>query len=61
MRLFTELNAAEQVTIVIIIITHDREVARQCRRRTRILDGALHEVTAGGDTRNVAAFALERG
>ena len=58
MRLFTELNAAEQVTIV---ITHDREVARQCRRRTRILDGALHEVTAGGDTRNVAAFALERG
>ena len=59
MRLFIELNAAEQVTIV--IITHDREVARQCRRRTRILDGALHEVTAGGDTRNVAAFAVERG
>ena len=43
MRLFVDLNAMEKVTIV--IITHDREVARQCRRRTRILDGELHEET----------------
>lgn len=41
MRLFVELNAAERVTMV--IITHDREVARQCRRRVRIRDGTLHE------------------
>ena len=44
MRLFVDLNTAEKVTIV--VITHDREVARQCRRRTRILDGVLHEEAA---------------
>ena len=41
MRLITGLNASEGLTA--IIITHDREVARQCVRRTRILDGVLSE------------------
>ena len=41
MQLFRELNADEQVTVV--IITHDRGVARQCRRRTHVADGVLHE------------------
>ncbi len=47
MRLFVDLNAEEQVTIV--VITHDREVARQCRRRTRMVDGALHEKAQAGE------------
>ena len=47
MRLFVDLNAEEQVTIV--VITHDREVARQCRRRTRMVDGALHEKAPAGE------------
>ena len=41
MQLFKELNANEEVTVV--IITHDRAVARQCRRRTRMVEGVLHE------------------
>ncbi len=48
MRLFAGLNAEEELTA--IIITHDREVARQCARRARILDGVLSE----------AAFPAER-
>ena len=43
MQLFADLNADEQVTVV--IITHDRGVARQCRRRTRMVEGVLHEST----------------
>lgn len=46
MRLFIDLNAEENMTM--IVITHDREVARQCRRRARIVDGALHEERATG-------------
>lgn len=42
MQLFIRLNAEEQLTG--IIITHDREVAQQCARRTRIRDGVLSEV-----------------
>ncbi len=41
MQLFIELNAAERLTAV--IITHDREVAQQCARRVRVLDGVLSE------------------
>ena len=41
MQLFIRLNAEEQLTG--IIITHDREVAQQCARRTRIRDGILSE------------------
>ena len=46
MQLFKELNANEQVTVV--IITHDREVARQCHRRTRMVEGVLHESGPAG-------------
>ena len=41
MALFTRLNDEEKTTIV--IITHDPGVARQCRRRTSLGDGLLHE------------------
>ena len=41
MRLFLELNATDQLTV--IVITHDRAVARQCVRRTRLVDGILKE------------------
>ena len=41
MQLFRELNADERLTVV--IITHDPKIARQCTRRTRILDGVLQE------------------
>ena len=41
MQLLLDLNAAEKITT--IIITHDREVARQCRRRTWLSDGVLYE------------------
>ena len=41
MRLFVRLNAAEGLTA--IIITHDRDVARQCARRVRMADGVLSE------------------
>ena len=59
MRLFTDLNATEQVTIV--VITHDREIARQCRRRTRILDGVLHEETPTGEATQTGDTAPNRG
>ncbi len=39
MRLLAHLNREEGITVV--IITHDPEVSRQCRRRTRIRDGLL--------------------
>ena len=45
MQLFRSLNAEEQLTV--IVITHDPTIARQCRRRTRIHDGVLHEESAG--------------
>ena len=48
MRLFIELNATERLTAV--IITHDREVARQCARRLRVLDGVLSETAKGAGT-----------
>jgi len=41
MDLFVELNREEGTTLV--VITHDREVARRCARRTRIDHGALRE------------------
>ena len=41
MNLFVELNREEGTTLV--VITHDREVARRCARRTRIESGALSE------------------
>lgn len=44
MRLLHELNAQEELTV--IIITHDPAVAQQCPRRTRIEGGVLNEVGA---------------
>ena len=41
MGLFVELNESEQLTAV--IITHDRDIARQCARRMRMCDGMLSE------------------
>ena len=41
MQQLVELNARDGITVV--IITHDRQVARQCRRRTRVVDGVLRE------------------
>lgn len=58
MRLFVDLNAEENITV--IVITHDREVARQCRRRTRILDGELHEETGTGRIMRTGNAAVNR-
>ena len=44
MTLLLQLNAEQEVTI--LIITHDLQVARQCARQVRICDGRL--VEAGG-------------
>ena len=44
MKLLFELNASEQLTVA--IITHDRELALECPRRTRMLEGVLHETSA---------------
>ena len=55
MRLFVDLNAEENITV--IVISHDRTVARQCRRRTRIVDGELHEET-GTDRAMVTGNAV---
>lgn len=53
MKLIGDLNAADRLTA--IVITHDREVARQCVRRTRIVGGALREESAdSGIARPVA-------
>ena len=46
MNLFAELNGAEGTTL--IVITHDPQVARRCRRRTHIGDGVLREEAAAG-------------
>ena len=46
MNLFAELNG-DGTTL--IVITHDSEVARRCRRRTQIGDGVLHERNRGPD------------
>ena len=46
MQLFRDLNAEEGITVV--IITHDPKVARQCKRRTYINDGVLHEEAPAG-------------
>ena len=46
MNLFAELNGEGRTTL--IVITHDREVARRCPRRTWIEDGALLEEAAPG-------------
>jgi putative ABC transport system ATP-binding protein len=43
MRLFVRLNETEGLTA--IVITHDRDVARQCARHLRMVDGVLSEVT----------------
>ena len=44
MRLIVGLNESERLTAV--IITHDRDVARQCARRVRVHDGTLNEAPA---------------
>lgn len=41
MRLFAQLNQEDRVTTV--IITHDRNVARQCARNARLVDGVIAE------------------
>ena len=51
MGLFAGLNADEGLTA--IIITHDRDVARQCARRTRILDGVLSEAALPAERASV--------
>ena len=57
MRLFVRLNEEEGITVV--IVTHDREVAGRCTRRTRMGDGTLREEAgprAAGDGRRVRAL-----
>ena len=44
MALIVELNESERLTAV--IITHDRDIARQCARRVRMRDGILNEAPA---------------
>ena len=44
MGLIAGLNESERLTAV--IITHDRDVARQCARRVRMRDGMLNEASA---------------
>ncbi len=38
--LFVSLNTDEHVTA--IIITHDPDIARRCRRSVRMVDGLVH-------------------
>lgn len=47
MHLFARLNAEEQLTV--IVITHDRDIARQCTRRTRMQDGILSEAGSASE------------
>ena len=44
MRLLLDLNTARELTLV--IVTHDRQVARQCARNVRMRDGVLRELPA---------------
>ena len=44
MDLFERINREEQVTIV--IITHDQNVARRCRRNLRVVNGGIEELGA---------------
>lgn len=46
MRLVIDLNATGNIPM--IVLTHDRELVRQCRRRTHIVAGNLHEETGTG-------------
>lgn len=46
MEMLVDLNATGGITV--IIITHDRGIARQCRRQTCILDGLLQEEGKSG-------------
>ena len=48
MDLFVRLNEAEGLTAV--IVTHDREVARQCARHVRMADGVLDEAAGAPET-----------
>lgn len=57
MQLFVDLNTTEQRTVV--IITHDRQIARQCRRRTRLLEGVLHEEPTPGKRKRAIASASD--
>ena len=59
MGLFIDLNAKEQVTV--IVITHDRGVARRCRRRARIFDGVLHEEGLAHEATRAAKLAASTG
>ena len=43
MELLRELNANDGITTV--VITHDRQIALQCTRRSRVIDGRLREST----------------
>ena len=45
MQLFRRLNIDDGITL--IVITHDAEVARQCRRQTAISEGMLHDISQG--------------
>ena len=58
MRLLLDLNTARELTLV--IITHDRQVARQCVRNVRMQDGVLREfpVVSEGATTPALAPAL---
>ena len=55
MRLLLDLNAARKLTLV--IVTHDRQVARQCARNVRVQDGVLRELPAASE--GAAAVAPE--
>ena len=43
MELLRELNANDGIPT--LVITHDRQIALQCTRRTRVIDGRLREST----------------
>ena len=43
MELLREVNANDGIPT--LVITHDRQIALQCTRRTRVIDGRLREST----------------